>query len=197
MEFNKKLQALRKQKNITQEELAEAIYVSRTAVSKWESGRGYPNIDSLKELAKFFSVTIDELLSSDEVINIAKQDINKKQNLIFSLFDISVAMFLFLPLFSQKLDEVIYAVSLLSLTEIQPYLKVLYFVLVIATILFGILSLALQNCQKPFWEKVKSKISLALNFSTLILFIISSQPYASIFMLVFIAIKTLPIAKTK
>lgn len=197
MEFNKKLQALRKQKNITQEELAEAIYVSRTAVSKWESGRGYPNIDSLKELAKFFSVTIDELLSSDEVINIAKQDINQKQNLIFSLFDISVAMFLFFPLFSQKLDEVIYAVSLLSLTEIQPYLKVVYFVLVIATILFGILSLALQNCQKPFWEKVKSKISLALNFSTLILFIISSQPYASIFMLVFIAIKTLLIAKTK
>lgn len=197
MEFNKKLQALRKQKNITQEELAEAIYVSRTAVSKWESGRGYPNIDSLKELAKFFSVTIDELLSSDEVINIAKQDINQKQNLIFSLFDISVAMFLFLPLFSQKLDEVIYAVSLLSLTEIQPYLKVLYFVLVIATILFGILSLALQNCQKPFWEKVKSKISLALNILALILFIISSQPYASIFMLVFIAIKTLLIAKTK
>ena len=47
MEFNKKLQELRKQKGFTQEELAELLFVSRTAVSKWESGRGYPNIDSI------------------------------------------------------------------------------------------------------------------------------------------------------
>ena len=49
MEFNEKLQELRKSKGLTQEELAKELYVSRTAISKWESGRGYPNIDSLKE----------------------------------------------------------------------------------------------------------------------------------------------------
>lgn len=54
MEFNEKLQELRKKKGLTQEELAEALFVSRTAVSKWESGRGYPNIDSLKAVARFF-----------------------------------------------------------------------------------------------------------------------------------------------
>ena len=54
MEFNEKLQELRKNKGLTQEELAEALYVSRTAISKWESGRGYPSIDSLKEIANFF-----------------------------------------------------------------------------------------------------------------------------------------------
>ena len=53
MEFNEKLQELRKGKGLTQEELAQAIFVSRTAVSKWESGRGYPNIDSLKEWPLF------------------------------------------------------------------------------------------------------------------------------------------------
>ena len=63
MEFNEKLQELRKRKGFTQEELAEALYVSRTAVSKWESGRGYPNIDSLKAIAKYFAVTVEELLS--------------------------------------------------------------------------------------------------------------------------------------
>ena len=79
MEFNEKLQELRKNKGLTQEELAEALYVSRTAISKWESGRGYPSIDSLKEIAKYFSVTIDELLSSDEVLSIAEEDNKQKE----------------------------------------------------------------------------------------------------------------------
>ena len=45
---------LRKQKGWTQEDFAQRLYVSRTAVSKWESGRGYPNIESLKAIAKEF-----------------------------------------------------------------------------------------------------------------------------------------------
>ena len=56
MEFNEKLQELRKSRGLTQEELAEALFVSRTAISKWESGRGYPNLDSLKEISKYFSM---------------------------------------------------------------------------------------------------------------------------------------------
>ena len=51
MVLNEKLQVLRKQRGLTQEELAKALFVSRTAVSKWESGRGCPSIDSLKALA--------------------------------------------------------------------------------------------------------------------------------------------------
>ena len=61
MEFHEKLQELRKQKNLTQEELSEILFVSRTAISKWESGRGYLSIDSLKAIADFFGVTIDDL----------------------------------------------------------------------------------------------------------------------------------------
>ena len=73
MEFNQKLQELRKQKGLTQEELAKELFVSRTAISKWESGRGYPNIESLKLIAKFFSVTVDELLSSNEALTLAEE----------------------------------------------------------------------------------------------------------------------------
>lgn len=61
MEFNEKIQALRKSKNLTQEQLAGLLFVSRAAISKWESGRGYPSIESLKMLAKVFSVSVDEL----------------------------------------------------------------------------------------------------------------------------------------
>jgi len=71
MEFGEKLLELRNSKGITQEELAEALFVSRAAISKWESGRGYPSIDSLKEISRFFSVSIDELLSSEKLVIIA------------------------------------------------------------------------------------------------------------------------------
>jgi len=81
MELNEKLQELRKQKGLTQEELAESLFVSRTAISKWESGRGYPNIDSLKSIAKFFGVTIDELLSGDELLTI---DFNLMSETLFA-----------------------------------------------------------------------------------------------------------------
>ena len=64
MDFNEKLQELRKAKSLTQEELAEAVFVSRTAVSKWESGRGYPSIDSLKELSRFSSQLGSHMLES-------------------------------------------------------------------------------------------------------------------------------------
>jgi transcriptional regulator with XRE-family HTH domain len=106
MEFNEKLQELRKQKGMTQEELAEALWVSRAAVSKWESGRGYPSIDSLKEIAKFFSVSIDTLLSGDQVLTIAEEDRKQTESrcldLIFGLLDLSAASFLFLPIFGQQ-----------------------------------------------------------------------------------------------
>ena len=86
MEFNEKLQELRKQKGLTQEELAERLFVSRTAVSKWESGRGYPNIDSLKAIAGFFSVTVDQLLSSEELLTAAedsqKQTVGRLRDLL-------------------------------------------------------------------------------------------------------------------
>ena len=80
MEFSEKLLELRKSRSLTQEELAEALFVSRTAISKWESGRGMPSIDSLKSIAKLFSVTIDELLSGDEVLTIAEEDQKKKES---------------------------------------------------------------------------------------------------------------------
>jgi transcriptional regulator with XRE-family HTH domain len=199
MEFNEKLQELRKQKGLTQEGLAEVLFVSRTAISKWESGRGYPNIDSLKAIAKFFGITIDELLSGDELLNIAEEDTKQKENhfcdLVFGLLDCSVAMFFLLPFFGQKINAIIQEVSLLSLTEQAPYLRIAYFVVVIGIIASGVLTLALQNCCVAFWVKNKRKISLTLNTIGVLLFIISSQPYAATFLFIFLTIKVLMLIK--
>ena len=199
MEFNEKLQELRKQRGLTQEELAQALYVSRTAISKWESGRGYPNIESLKTIAKFFAITIDELLSGDELLTIAEEDNKQKgkhlRDLVFGLLDCSVAMFFFLPFFGQKTGEVIREVSLLSLTGVSSWLRTAYFVVVIGIVLCGVLTLALQNWRQAFWDRSKSQISLLFNAVGTLLFMISLQPYAAAFLFVFLAIKALMLIK--
>ncbi|MBR5468649.1 MAG: helix-turn-helix transcriptional regulator [Firmicutes bacterium] len=201
MEFNEKLQELRKQKGLTQEALAQALFVSRTAVSKWESNRGYPNIESLKAIAKFFSVTIDELLSGDEVLSIAEEDGRQKEmhfvDLVFGLLDCSAAIFFFLPLFGQKADGIVYEVSLLSLDAAALYLRTGYFVVVTGIVVWGVLTLALQNCGNQFWQKYKNKISLVLNIVGVLLFIISSQPYAAVLLFIFLLIKVMIYTKKR
>lgn len=199
MEFNEKLQELRKQKGLTQEELAEYLYVSRTAVSKWESGRGYPNIDSLKAISKFFSVTIDELLSGEEIINIAQEDNRQKEKrfceLVFGAFDLSTVMLLILPLFAEKGDDMIRSVSMLKMADVPPYLSIAYFSVAICLVIWGVLVLTLRSLRNELWQKSKRTVSLALNVAGVVLFIISLQPYAAVFMFLFLMIKLLLLRK--
>ena len=199
MEFNKKLQELRKQKGLTQEELAEKLYVSRAAISKWESGRGYPSIDSLKLIARFFSVTVDELLSSNEILTIAEksQKQNKEHtcNLIFGLLDICMALLLFLPFFATNNGEIINVSSLLSINGISLYLKISYIAIVAIMCILGILTLLLQGSSAPIWLKLKAKASLLFSVVAVLLFIISRQPYAASFAFSLLMIKIIMLIK--
>ena len=201
MEFYEKLQELRKGKGLTQEELAQALYVSRTAISKWESGRGYPNIDSLKSIAKFFSVTVDALLSSSEVLTVAEQDQKQKgrhlRDLVFGALDLCFVLLLFLPLFGQATRDGIYGVSLLSLTATAPWLKFLYFDVVTSTAVWGVLTLALQGWQNPRWERLKGIVSLVLGAVAVLLFTVCRQPYAAAFALVLLAVKVFILIRSK
>lgn len=62
MGFSENLQILRKMKNMSQEQLAEKLDVSRQAVSKWESGSGYPETEKLITICEIFECSIDEIL---------------------------------------------------------------------------------------------------------------------------------------
>ena len=201
MEFHEKLHSLRKQKGLTQEALAEALHVSRTAVSKWESGRGYPNIDSLKATAAFFGVTVDELLSGDELLTIAEDDHKNKQShlldLVFGLLDLSTAAFFFLPLFGLDAEGIIRSVSLLSLTGVSAYLKMAYWSVVVCLILWGVLTLALQNCGRKLWTKNKYGLSCILSGVGLLLFVLSRQPYAATLLLIYLTVKAILLTKKR
>ena len=199
MTFGKKIKKLRTDNGLTQDELAEKIYVTRTAISKWESDRGFPNIESLKTISKYFSVSLDELLSGEEILAIAENDNKQKErtlrDLIFGLLDCGMALLLFLPFFGQKADGVIREVSLLALYDIQTYLKTVYIAFVGIMIVLGIMTLALQNCHQRLWIQSKSVLSLSLSAGGVCLFIISQQPYAAVFVFAFLVIKALMLIK--
>ena len=197
MEFNEKLQELRKRKGLTQEQLAESLYVSRTAVSKWESGRGYPNIDSLKRVAEFFSVSIDDLLSDDNPLSAAEEKTEPKENpflnRIFGLLDLSTVLFLFLPFFGQASAGRICGVSLLSLTGISPYLKAVYSGIVAGMIASGFLNLPTKDCRK----ESPVRLSFLLNAAGLLLFIVSPQPYAAAYLFLSLSVKAFFLIKKR
>ena len=78
MDFSERLKKEREKKGWSQAELAEKIHVSRQSVSKWETGKNYPNIEVIIDLSDLFCITIDELLRSDvELQNKVIQDSKK------------------------------------------------------------------------------------------------------------------------
>ena len=201
MEFGQKLQELRKQKGLTQDELAQDLFVSRTAISKWESGRGYPNIESLKAIAKYFGISIDDLLSSNEVLVIAEKDDQKKtdrfRNVVFGGVDLSAAMLLFLPIFSQKADGEVWAVSLIHMYQYSAWLRSIDLALVFAIVALGVVALCMQGCNQSAWVQCKRVASLGLNLVATMYFALRLQPYAAVLLLVFLMIKCLVVIKWK
>jgi len=201
MEFNEKLQKLRTAQNMTQEELAEKLYVSRAAISKWESGRGYPNIDSLKAIAKFFNVTIDELICSEEIILLAEEDIKEKHNryteLICGILDCLMVLLLFIPVFGEQQADQIAAVSLLILTGISAWQKTVFLAVVIITVLNGFSAIVISNFDKRAWNRYLLVTGIALSIIGTLLFILARQPYAGVLFLSILIVKGFLLVKTK
>ena len=80
MNFSEKLLTLRKAKNLTQEQLAEKLNVSRQSISKWESGQATPELEKIVALSAVFDVTTDYLLKSSEIDDLSvKTEMLEKQ----------------------------------------------------------------------------------------------------------------------
>lgn len=201
MEFSGKLRELRKRMGLTQEEVAERLCVSRTAISKWESGRGYPNLDSLVAIGKLYDISVDALLSNAELIDLATEDSKQKRmalrNLAYSLLDMLGVLLLFLPLFAQRVDTVIRSVPLLMLTNVSGYIAAAYYTFTLLITLWGIMMLVTQNAENARWVKVRTAGSLFLTAGGTLLFIITSQPYAAAFLFAIFVVKVLLALKRK
>lgn len=199
MEFSEKLQELRKSKGLTQEELAEALYVSRTAISKWESGRGYPSIDSLKEISRYFSVSIDDLLSGDKLVSIAEKE-NKSNiryicDLLFGIVDFMSVTLVILPLYPNLVDGNIYSVNLLSYTQTTSFNRLIYWIMFVTLIVLGGVKVLLNQMKIEKGQRIIINISIVVSIITVLFLAMTREAYAITMAFLLLLIKGILVLK--
>ena len=200
MEFNEKLQELRKSRGLTQEDLAEILHVSRTAVSKWESGRGYPNIESLKDISKFFSVSIDDLLSGEKLIFIAeKENKSNMRNLcdwLFGFIDLFSVILVILPLYPDTVEGFVNSVNLLNYTETSTFNLVFYWIMFLLLIGTGILKIIFTKTKAEKSNKILSTVSIGINIFMVLFLALTRAVYPLIIGILLLVIKGVILLKS-
>ena len=199
MEFHEKLQELRKERGLTQEELAEALYVSRTAISKWESGRGYPSIDSLKEISNYFSVTIDELLSCDKLLSIAekenKENLQNMCDILFGMIDVCSFMLIALPLYPNMVNGHIYSVNLWAYTQTTELNYLLFWIMYASLVIIGIIQLLLAKFRNKRYSPAMTGISMILGIALVLFLAVTREAYAVVVAFLLLVIKGILLLK--
>lgn len=89
MDLGKKIIEMRKNKNLSQEQLAEVLNVSRQTISNWENGKFYPDIDALVKISKCFNISLDDLLASDSNIlnhlKVSTDIVRSNKNILYAI----------------------------------------------------------------------------------------------------------------
>ena len=201
MEFGEKLQELRKNKDMTQEELAEALYVSRTAISKWESGRGYPSIDSLKEISRFFSVSIDELLSAEKMVSIAEKEnrdnIRYICDMLLGIIDVLAMIMIVLPIYPNRIDGVYYAVSLPDYVQAGSLKCTLYWAVFILLVIIGAVKILLTRLRQERGSRIITAISVIVGITAVLLLAMGREAYGVSMLFLMIVAKGIVIYKMR
>lgn len=190
MELSEKIQRLRKERGFTQEQFAELLFVSRTAVSKWETGRGTPSMESLQMIAKMCGVTLDELLQAEEIIAAAKnenkENINRFAYSIAGMFDMAAGMGLFLPLYKVERNGLFYSVPVYQYTG---WLAALYCFFPLALALCGFLQVLTGKGEHERIKRSINRIGLLLNAAAVFVLVLSAQPYPALMFFALLLLK--------
>lgn len=174
-------------------------FVSRTAISKWESGRGYPSIESLKEISNYFSVTIDDLLSSEKLLSIAEKE--NKSNLrsmcdfLLGILDMCSVILIFLPLYPNASDGFVYSVNLFAYTQITMLNRLLYWLIFIALIAVGIMKLLLTKFEMEKCNKITTGASMLLSVVGVLFLAMTRETYAVSVVFLLLVIKGILLLK--
>lgn len=193
MELNEKLQELRKNKGLTQEELAAALYVSRTAVSKWKSGRGLPSIDSLKQISAFFDVSIDDLLSADKALSLAEQENKASQrsfcDSLLGISDLCAILLILLPLYPRVDGKTVYAVDFLTYARTAAFSGRIFAFLFAGLILTGAVKIGSVCGKTETAQPLLTGISLCISIAAVLLLAVTRNAYATSLTFLLLVIK--------
>lgn len=182
MEFGEKLQELRKSRGLTQEELAAELYVSRTAVSKWESGRGYPSIDSLKEISGYFSVSIDDLLSGEKLLSLAEREnrsnVREICDMLFGVVDLFSLLLVVLPLYPNTIDGYVFSVNLFMYTQTAVFNRITYWTISGLLFALGIVKIILAKAKTEKLSRVATAVSIMVSIFAVLFLALTREAYA-------------------
>ena len=104
MNIGEKIYNLRKKKNMSQEDLASVLNVSRQTISKWETGESNPDIDKIVPLCNFFEISTDEFLKGRDIVYERKLDKEQKKNKALT-FSLCLIIFGIMIILSMMLEE--------------------------------------------------------------------------------------------
>ena len=183
METKNIILKLRTEKGMSQDELADKIMVTRQAVSRWENGRGYPSIDSLKEISSFFSVTIDELLSGEKLLSIAEKE-NKTNmqnlcNILMGAIDLFHFLLIVLPLYPKSMKEYIASVNLFGYTETSAFNRIVYWVLFFLLMLIGTAEIIVTQLKIEKVYKMVIVFSMLLGIAAVLFLALTGETYTT------------------
>ena len=196
MEFGEKLLELRNSKGMTQEELAEALFVSRTAISKWESGRGYPSIDSLKEISKSFRLIILPFLRLWFTLkSLYRANIRKVLDYLLGLNDLLACGLIFLPLFPHPVEKMVYAVSLIEYSDDSATIRLIYWILFASLVATGVVIVVLNHFKFEKAKRVMITLSMGISIVTVLVLAITRAAYATSVAFILMTIKGLLLLK--
>ena len=181
MEVNKKIQKLRRENNLTQDQLAEKLGVSKTYIVRIENGKILPSLKDIKNIAKILDVNASDLTSFDDLIFIAESDnynkSDRKTTLFFAILDILSISFIFMPFYVKNNS----AMTLIELKPLSSLLYMAYLGLLIVSFIVGVLEIVFSaNNKKSKLKNVKLISVIVYTFSILI-FALSKQSYITIF----------------
>ena len=188
MDFGEKLKALRTERGLTQEQLAAKLYVSRTAVSKWETGGGSPNLDSLQVVARLFDVSVDDLLSTDDLLVLARDERRSTARssgmLSFGLLDVLAVVFAFIPLYG--VDDG----SFVRMANLADYGASVDFgasfavmaAAVVSLMFVGAVEIVLAAVGSRRAARIVALVGFAVQALAVVLFASTMQPYATTLM---------------
>ena len=124
MNISEKIKQIRNKEGLTQEQFSEKINVSRNAVAKWETNRGYPDIQNLINISEIFNISLDELVKDDINVKykIIAESSSKKWHFLVILYLVAIIIYIVYFLIFHKIFMIGFLISTIFMLGIETYI---------------------------------------------------------------------------